>query len=111
MGASVPTTNAEPVTVGVTGLLTTLLLPQPVANNAAANETNVMGKWLPCVLKFIIRCLSVSLNLHSANGMFRLGENGTERRKRQAPSAVPAEGNSLAGVDTLSDGKLTKAAN
>src|SRR5271166_4953953 len=54
MGASVPTTNAGPVTVCEFGLLIVLLLPQPVASKtAAANEAIAMGKCLPCVLKFM----------------------------------------------------------
>jgi hypothetical protein len=80
MGASVPTTNAEPVTAGgVTGLLTTLLLPQLVANTAAAaKDTNAMSECLPCVLKFILEASLFLLKLFSAtNGLVwgRLARN------------------------------------
>ena len=65
MGASVPTTKAEPVTVGVTGLLTTLLLAQPAGHERGGCD-ECDGQMLAVRLQFHVRCLSVPLSLLSA---------------------------------------------
>jgi hypothetical protein len=57
IGASVPTTNDEPVVVcGVVVVVDTVdPLPQPAINNAAAaSETIVMDTQFSCVLKFML---------------------------------------------------------
>jgi hypothetical protein len=54
-GASVPTTNDDPVTVcGLVVDVGDVDPLQPAINNvAAASESTAMGTLLPCVLKFI----------------------------------------------------------
>jgi hypothetical protein len=107
MGASVPTTKAEPVAAGGGGVLATLLLPQPVANKAAAvNETNALVKCLPCVLKFMSDASLFLLKLlFVTNGLVwgRLAQNGDRAEKRAAvpvlPFSWPCRHNSLRKVD------------